>query len=68
MRLDTAIKPQERFRRFYRRVQVRKWADLMATNGQFPWPSVGISVAAYGQLVTAADSYECAWPDSDAGG
>ena len=28
----------------------------MATSGQFSWPSVGISVAAYGQLVMAADS------------
>jgi hypothetical protein len=27
----------------------------MATNGQFSWPSVGSSVAAYGQLVTATD-------------
>jgi len=28
----------------------------MATNGQFSWPSVGSSVAAYGQLVMAADT------------
>ena len=28
----------------------------MATSGQFSWPSVGISVAAYGQLVMAADT------------
>jgi len=38
------------------RAQKRKWADLMATNGQFYWPSAGNSVAAYGQLVTAADT------------
>ncbi|WP_190243117.1 hypothetical protein [Arthrobacter globiformis] len=28
----------------------------MATNGQFYWPSVGISVAAYGQFFMAANS------------
>ena len=28
----------------------------MATSGQFYWPSVGSSVAAYGQFVMAADS------------
>jgi len=28
----------------------------MATNGQFSWPSVGSSVAAHGQLVTATDT------------
>ncbi|WP_206750885.1 MULTISPECIES: hypothetical protein, partial [unclassified Cryobacterium] len=32
-----------------------KWADLMATSGQFYWPSAGSSMAAYGQLVMAAD-------------
>ncbi|WP_206750898.1 hypothetical protein, partial [Cryobacterium glucosi] len=36
-------------------VQIRKWADLMATSGQFYWPSAGSSMAAYGQLVMAAD-------------
>lgn len=33
----------------------KKWADLMATSGQFYWPSVGNSVAAYGQVFMAAD-------------
>jgi hypothetical protein len=28
----------------------------MATNGQFYWPSVGISVAAFGQFFMAANS------------
>lgn len=28
----------------------------MATNGQFSWPSVGSSVAAYGQFGMAANS------------
>jgi len=35
---------------------VKKWPDLMATNGQFYWPSVGNSVAAYGQFFMAADT------------
>ncbi|MGN8132413.1 hypothetical protein, partial [Paenarthrobacter sp. 22069] len=34
--------------------QLRKWADLMATSGQFYWPSVGNFVAAYGQFFMAA--------------
>ncbi|MBG6181578.1 hypothetical protein IWX62_002796, partial [Arthrobacter sp. CAN_A1] len=34
---------------------VKKWADPMATGGQFYWPSVGSSVAAYGQFFMAAD-------------
>ena len=29
----------------------------MAINGQFSWPSVGSSVAAYGQLLMSADKY-----------
>ncbi|VXB95501.1 hypothetical protein ARTHRO8AJ_40134 [Arthrobacter sp. 8AJ] len=33
---------------------MRKWADLMATSGQFYWPSVGNFVAAYGQFFMAA--------------
>ena len=37
------------------RAQKRKRADLMAKNGQFSWPSAGNSVAAYGQLLMAAD-------------
>ena len=36
-------------------VQKQKWADLMATSGQFYWPSVGSSVAAYGQFFMAAN-------------
>ncbi|MFJ5963011.1 hypothetical protein, partial [Pseudarthrobacter oxydans] len=32
------------------------WADLMATVGQFCWPSVGTFVAAYGQFFMAANS------------
>ncbi|VXB97631.1 hypothetical protein ARTHRO8AJ_40180 [Arthrobacter sp. 8AJ] len=34
---------------------MRKWADLMVTDGQFYWPSVGIFVAAYGQFFMAAN-------------
>ncbi|MDR6416618.1 hypothetical protein J2808_003366, partial [Pseudarthrobacter sulfonivorans] len=32
------------------------WADLMATGGQFYWPSAGNFVAAYGQFFMAANS------------
>ncbi|MDJ0325511.1 hypothetical protein QMG61_17260, partial [Cryobacterium sp. PH31-AA6] len=38
------------------RAQNKKWADLMATNGQFYWPPVGSSVAAYGQFGMAANT------------
>ncbi|SDO57212.1 hypothetical protein SAMN05216368_12419 [Cryobacterium flavum] len=43
-------------RRLTGRAQKRKWADLMATNGQISWPSAGNSVAAYGQLLMSADN------------
>ena len=43
------------------RAQNRKWADLMATNGQFYWPSVGSSVAACGQSGMAAKTRVLAW-------
>ena len=43
-------------RRSTGRARNKKWADLMATNGQFSWPSVGSSVAAYGQFHMAANT------------
>ena len=59
MRLDTVIKPPEEARAAQHADTIyRKWADLMATSGQFYWPSVGNSVAAYGQFFMAADTRE----------
>ncbi len=43
-------------RRLSSRAKSKKWADLMATNGQFTWPPVGSSVAVYGQFFMAADT------------
>ena len=57
MRLDTVIKPREEARAAQHADKIgKKWADLMATSGQFYWPSVGNSVAAYGQFFMAADT------------
>ncbi|MBG6192458.1 hypothetical protein IWX64_003430 [Arthrobacter sp. CAN_A212] len=36
----------------------------MATGGQFYWPSVGNSVAAYGQFFMAADTYGRPWTET----
>jgi len=48
--------PGRGLRRARREQDGKKWADLMATSGQFYWPSVGNFVAAYGQFFMAADS------------
>ena len=57
MWLDTAIKTQEEAPATEAGgTQKKKWADPMATNGQFCWPSVGNSVAAHGHFLMAADS------------
>ena len=57
MRLDTVIKPREEACAAQHADTIgKKWADLMATSGQFYWPSVGNSVAAYGQFFMAADT------------
>ena len=49
VRLDTVIKPQEEAPTAEGAVGlVGKWADLVATGGQFCWPPAGLFVAAYG--------------------
>lgn len=53
---DTVIKSREEAPTAQDAVgSVRERADLMATDGQFYWPSVGTYVAASGQFFMAAN-------------